>query len=84
MEAITGNAGWFGAGLFGAMLMWFLFVHLPGRDKRESQLIADFRTELGAARAQALKALADTVAEFRAELVRERELFMGLIQKRQE
>lgn len=55
-DALSGGAGWVGAGLLGAVLSWLLLVHLPskdkqvkelleGKDKQAAEIIAAFRQE---------------------------------------
>jgi hypothetical protein len=38
-DAISGGAGWVGAGLLGGVLSWLLFLHLPAKDKQIAGLI---------------------------------------------
>jgi hypothetical protein len=38
-DAISGGAGWVGAGLLGGVLSWLLFIHLPAKDKQIAGLI---------------------------------------------
>lgn len=43
-DAISGPAGWVGAGLLGLVLSWLLFVHLPAKDKQLKEMIGDYNT----------------------------------------
>ena len=40
MDPITGNSGWIGAGLLGAVLSWLMLVHLPAKDKQIREIMA--------------------------------------------
>jgi PAS domain S-box-containing protein len=42
-EAISGGAGWVGAGLLGAVLAWLLMKHLPDKDRQVEMLITRAR-----------------------------------------
>lgn len=37
LDSISGNAGWAGAGLLGAVLGWLLLWHLPAKDKQMAE-----------------------------------------------
>lgn len=39
VDVISGNSGWIGTGLLGAVLSWLLFVHLPNKDKQLTMLM---------------------------------------------
>jgi hypothetical protein len=39
-DSVSGTAGWVGTGLLGAVMSWLLFVHLPGKDKQLTVLMA--------------------------------------------
>lgn len=42
LEVFSGNAGWAGAGMLGAVLAWLMFVYLPSKDKQVAALIDRF------------------------------------------
>lgn len=41
VDPILGAGGWASAGLFGLMLAWFLFRHLPEKDRQWQALVAE-------------------------------------------
>lgn len=43
-DSLSGNGGWLGAGLLGAVLAWLMGVHLPSKDKQIDRFI-DARDE---------------------------------------
>lgn len=54
-------APWVASGLFGAVLAWLLFVHLPAKDKQIRELLEDARKEREVER-QARQSMMDAFA----------------------
>lgn len=52
MDAISGSAGWAGAGLLGLVLCWVMFYHLPGQNKMFHDMIVMFMESQKEERAQ--------------------------------
>lgn len=37
--ALSGSAGWVGAGMLGLVMSWLLLVHLPAKDKQMKDMV---------------------------------------------
>jgi hypothetical protein len=79
-DPISGGAGWFGAGLLGAVLAWLLLVHLPARDKQLKEIldrhdtrIREKDSEIEAITQLHRDALDTAIRAYREELRTERE-----------
>jgi hypothetical protein len=57
LEPLSGNAGWVGAGLLGALLAWLLLKHLPDKDRQTRELTAGFTEQVTAIRKEFREAL---------------------------
>ncbi len=69
-EALAGNSGWVGTGLLGAVLGWFLFKYLPGKDAQLSSIIATKDAQITALVGSHEKNLRETRDDFKDALQR--------------
>lgn len=85
-DAISGGAGWVGAGLLGAVLSWLLLIHLPARDKRDKMKDDDTRSWIDAKDAQLAardKMIGEVVSTFRQESTEQRVAYQEALSVRE-
>lgn len=77
-DVISGGAGWVGSGLFGLVLGWLLFFHLPEDNKKETKsaeskdaFVKDMMAEFKTALAELTDRFAKINEEYRADYIAE-------------
>lgn len=73
-SALSGGAGWVGAGLLGLVLCWLLLKHLPEKDSQIERLMIRHQSEMSAA-------LAQERSEFTGALGQQRVEFTGALER---
>jgi hypothetical protein len=79
-DPLSGNTGWIGAGLLGAVLAWLMFVHLPGLQKQLREFVAEKDCQIR----ELMKAAAEERQKDRESRQNANEVFrqmLGAIQK---
>jgi hypothetical protein len=69
---LSGDAGWAGTGLLGAVLAWLLFIHLPNKDKLLTASIEKKDEQIDEQRKEFTASLAVMMMNFRQEAAAER------------
>lgn len=69
-DALSGNGGWFGAGLLGLVLGWLLFRHLPAKDAQIERIIAQHSASLERVIEKHNVSLEKVIAHCKEEMIR--------------
>jgi hypothetical protein len=80
LQGFSGEAGWVGTGLLGAVLSWLFLKHLPSKDQQIRDLLHDKDSQINEIVKSHKEAVTQMTADLRQELVPEIRALREVIQ----